>query len=141
MRVSEIAVVETDDYIQLQASVESDRAQDDGDRFAPFTLWYRFPPWCERFLSANNGDPFLAALLAPAMLMGEPLTISAGVSPTLLRRLVDLQSIYLSFDNRLKRIDVTAPHRPITPMHEKAAATALFLSLGVDSFYSLFKNL
>ncbi len=140
MRVSEIAILPTNDYVQLQARVESDRAPDDGNRFPAFDLWYRFPTWCEPYLSPANGDPFLAALLVPAMLIDEPLTIEAPVSPRLLRRLPDLQSIYQSFDNRLKRSQVTTSRRAMSPMPAGSGATGLFLSLGVDSFYSLLKN-
>jgi hypothetical protein len=140
MRVSEIALLRAEDHVQLQALVESDRAQDDGNRFSPFALWYRFPTWCEPYLSPENGDPFLAALLVPAMLIDEPLTINAPISPRLLRRLPDLQSVYKSFDQRLARVEVTAPSRPENRVRPGAGATGLFLSLGVDSFYSLLKN-
>ena len=63
MRVSEIAILPTNNYVQLQGRIESDRAPDDGSRFSTFELWYRFPSWCEPYLSPDNGDPFLAALL------------------------------------------------------------------------------
>src|SRR3954469_3635433 len=141
MRVSEIAVLRVDDQVQLEARVESDRSLEDGNRFPPFALWYRFPAWCEPYLSPDNGDPFLAALLVPAMLIGEPLTIDAAVSPRLLRRLPDLQSIYQSFDHRLERSGVTAIRRALPSMAAGSGANGLFLSLGVDSFYSLLKNL
>ena len=141
MRVSEIQLIRGVGDCRLQAWIESDRAADDGDRFAPFTLWYRFPAWCAPFLSPDNGNPFLAALLFPAMLMGERLAIPAGLSPTLARRLPDIQSIYVSFDPRLKRIDVEAPPRATPAREAQGAANGLFLSLGVDSFYSLLKNL
>jgi hypothetical protein len=141
MRVAEIEVLHRDDFSQLQARVESDRAADDGDRFDSFILWYRFPPRCRPYLSPDNGDPFLAALLLPAMLMGERLSIAAGVSPRLLRRLPDLQAVYMRFDQRLKPVEVETATQSVSPPEEPAAATGLFLSLGVDSFYSLLKNL
>jgi hypothetical protein len=141
MRVSEIEVIATDDYAELRARVTSDRAPDDGDRFAPFTLWYRFPPWCHPYLDPDNGDPFLAALLVPAMMGGERLAIPAPVSPRLLGSLPDLQAIYQSFDPRLKRIAVEAASRATTTPAAPGSATGLFLSLGVDSYYSLLKNL
>jgi hypothetical protein len=140
MLVSEIAVLHTDEYSQLQARVESDGPMGVGSRFQPFTLWYRFPPWCRPFLRESNGDPFLAALLVPAMIVGESLTIPADVSPSLLRRLPDIQSIYACFDNRLHPIDVETRIRATTP-DVTPEAVGLFLSLGVDSFYSLLKNL
>jgi hypothetical protein len=140
MLVSEIAVLHTDEYSQVQARVESDGPMGDGSRFQPFTLWYRFPPWCRPFLHENNGDPFLAALLVPAMIVGESLTILADVSPSTLRRLPEIQSIYACFDNRLRPVDVETKTRSTTP-NITPEAVGLFLSLGVDSFYSLLKNL
>jgi hypothetical protein len=140
MRVLEIELEHTDDYSELRARVESDRAPDDGDRFAPFTLWYRFPSWCRDYLDPDNGDPFLAALLVPAMMTGERLTIPAPVSLRLLASLPDLQAIYKSFDPRLTRIDVEATRRAAPRFGAPGAANGLFFSLGVDSYYSLLKN-
>jgi hypothetical protein len=74
------------------------------------------------------------------MLVGERLAIPAGVSPTLARRLSDIQSIYVSFDHRLQRIDVEAPPLATPAAGARGTANGLFLSLGVDSFYSLLKN-
>jgi hypothetical protein len=71
MRVSDIRVVTAAETCQIQGWVESDRDADDAQWLAPFTLWHRFPRWCQPFLSSNNGDPFLAALLMPAMRTGE----------------------------------------------------------------------
>jgi hypothetical protein len=85
---------------QIQGWVESDREADDAQWFAPFTLWHRFPRWCQPFLSSDNGDPFLAALLVPARRTGKRLAISAPLSPRPLDALPDIQSIYACFDQR-----------------------------------------
>jgi hypothetical protein len=140
MRVSEIQLIDAGDACQVQARVTSDRDATDGDWFAPFTLWFRFPDWCRPFLQTENGDPFLAALLVPAMMSGERLVIPAPVSPRLLRSLADIQEIYCSFDSRMHRIDVETTPRLLTEGATAPAASGLFLSLGVDSFYSLLKN-
>lgn len=140
MRVSEIQLINADDACQVQARVASDRDAADGDWFAPFTLWFRFPAWCRPFLQADNGDPFLAALLVPAMMSGERLVIPAPVSPRLLRSLADIQAIYHSFDGRLHPIAVEATPRLLSEEVTAPAASGLFFSLGVDSFYSLLKN-
>jgi hypothetical protein len=140
MRVSEIQLVDAGDVCQLQAHVASDRDVADGDWVPPFTLWFRFPAWCRPFLRADNGDPFLAALLVPAMMSGERLVIPAPVSPRLLRSLGDIQEIYHSFDTRLHRIDVETTPRVLPEETIAPTASGLFFSLGVDSFYSLLKN-
>src|SRR5919112_957386 len=100
MRVSDIRVVTTEETCQIQGWVESDRAEDDAHWFAPFTLWHRFPRWCEPYLSPDNGDPFLAALLMVGMRIGERLAVSAPISSRLLDALPDLQSVYVCFDQR-----------------------------------------
>ena len=141
MRVSEIQVIPTAEAVQLQGLVESDCDADDAFWFAPFILWYRFPAWCAPFLSADNGDPFLAALLVPAMRTRERLAISAPISPRLLEALSEIQAIYDRFDqqNSLVPVEVSARHTPL-PATTAAPAAGLFFSLGVDSFYSLLKQ-
>jgi len=141
MRVSRIEVVAADDACQLQGWVESDAPEDDVDWFEPFSLWYRFPHWCWPYLSADNGDPFLAALLLPAMRTREKLTIPAPISPRLLEALPEIQTIYTQFDPRTARVPVAAePRRNALPIVDREPWVALFFSMGIDSFYSLLKN-
>jgi hypothetical protein len=140
VRVSEIQLVTLADACELRARVEPDDLGGNGP-WEAFDLWYRFPEWCAPWLSADNGDPFLAALLVPAMTLGERLKIPVPVSPALLHALPDIQSILHCFDPRQRPIDVVASrrdpsHRPIEPQPR----VGLFFSLGVDSFYSLLKN-
>jgi hypothetical protein len=140
MRVSEIEVTSTADSCELRGYVSSDRDPDHDDWFEPFALWYRFPPWCAPFLSVDNGDPFLSALLVPAMRTGEDLDISAPVSPRLLGALADIQNIYACFDRDATRVAVEALPRTIATSAGEPASAGLYFSLGVDSFYSLLKN-
>src|SRR5215213_7692152 len=141
MRVSDIQLVNTKETCQIQGWVESDRDEDDALWFSPFTLWHRFPHWCAPFLNPGNGDPFLAALLMPAMRIGERLAISAPIATRLLDELPDIQSIYCSFDQRNQSITVEAEERRESlPALDEEPGTGLFFSLGVDSFYSLLKN-
>jgi hypothetical protein len=141
MRVSGIRVFATASSCELQGRVESDRAADDDDWFEPFTLWYRFPSWCTPFLSRDNGDPFLAALLLAAMRTAEPLTIPSPVSGRLLAALPDIQAIYAAFDPDATRIPVNAVAREDGASAARGdAGVGLFFSLGVDSYYSLLKN-
>jgi hypothetical protein len=139
MRVPNIEVVATDQYCQLQAWVESESAQGGARWFEPFLLWHRFPTWCEPYLRADRADPFLAALLLPAMMVGERLALPAPVSPLLLHRSWDIQAVYLAFEARARRIEIEAGTLA-APSSEAASGHGLFFSLGVDSFYSLLKN-
>lgn len=108
-----------------------------------FKLWYRIPSCYRRFVDPINGDPFLAALLLPAMYLQEPLHIPLACSPMLVRNLEKIQRIYSSWDRRLAFIDVNVilNDKYTKYAFEKDKANALFFSLGVDSFYSLFRNI
>ena len=141
MRISEISLLPNGELWQLEGIVESDVDPDTAEWFAPFTLWYRFPKWSGPYLSRENGDPFLAALLPLAMQTGEPLTIAAPVSPRLLAALPDIQEIFAGFYSQLRPIAVRAVARQASlPSADAEPGVGLFFSLGVDSFYSLLKN-
>jgi len=141
MRVSDIAILDLDDACRLQAWVKSERDVDHDEWFPSFDLWFEYPAWCGPFLSAENGDPFVAALLVAAMRTSERLAVPASVSPRLLEALPEIQAIYAAFDRRARRIAIEASPRgdswPVSPGEHNAG---LFFSLGVDSFYSLLKN-
>ncbi|MGH2614288.1 MAG: hypothetical protein ACRDJC_03535, partial [Thermomicrobiales bacterium] len=133
MRVSEIRVISLDDSSELRGLVESDADPDETGWFAPFTLWYRFPRWCAPFLSSRNGDPFLAALLLPAMRTGDRLELAAPVSAALLDALPEIQAIYAAFDPRSTRVPVEAVARTeLLPTDGSASRVGLFFSMGVD---------
>ena len=141
MHVSDVDVIDRGDSCELRAWVAGDAPADDADWFEPSQLWFRFPHWCLPYLSAGNGDPFLAALLVPAMHLGEPLAIPVPVSPRLIAALPTLQDIYVAFDHRSRRIPVLAGARDETAAsNARPDAAGLFFSLGVDSFYSLIKH-
>ena len=141
MRVSAVEIVDLDGCAQLQALVESDRDPDDAHWFEPFLLWYRYPAWCRPFLSAENGDPFLAALLVGAMRSEERLAIEAPVSPRLREALPEIQAIYAAFEPRAQHIPVEVVSREHSlPRGNDAPGVGLFFSMGVDSYYSLLKN-
>ncbi|MEN6301512.1 MAG: hypothetical protein ABFD96_02245 [Armatimonadia bacterium] len=147
MRLSDIEVVTAQEYCELRAQVTCDPAvaarPDLSEWFAdggPYELWYRFPSALQEYISADNGDPFLPALLPPAMAVGEPLQIEAPVSAQLLAAVPQIQDIYTCWQPNFSRIAVEAPvRRPASPC-PPPAARGLFFSLGVDSFYSLLKN-
>ena len=109
----------------------------------PFELWYRFPGNFYEFLSSENADPFLAALLAPAMCLGEALKIDGKISPKLLRASRQIQDIYRCWMPRLKpvEVDVEIDTARGAGVKSNSGRNGLFFSLGVDSGYSLAKNL
>ena len=141
MRVSDIRVASSADACELRGWVESDASPDETDWFAPFPLWWRFPAWSAPFLSDRNGDPFLAALLLPAMRLGERLRLDAPVSARLVAATPRIQEIYEGFDPRARWVLVEAAVRtePL-PTDGSVGRVGLFFSMGVDSWYSLLKN-
>jgi hypothetical protein len=108
---------------------------------APFLLWYRFPLGYEQFIRPESGNPFIPALLLPAMRAGEPLELPAPVSPRLLRATKLIQGIYHAWDPSLYQVAIQAPIIESDGLEvTQARETALFVSLGLDSLYSLMKN-
>lgn len=136
MIVSDIKVISLKERCELQARVKSDHAR------KPFLLRYCYPREVREFLAVENGDPFLPAILLPAMRTGETVEIPGYVSPRLLRATDEIQALYKSFDESLSYVQIRAVSRgePSRPMH-RTSWKGLFFSCGIDSFYSLFKNL
>jgi hypothetical protein len=139
MLISNIDVVPQRDHCELRAQVSFETHWVWGDK--PFDLWFRFPAQCRQFLSADNGDPFVAAFLAPAMVLGEGLQLSAPVSARLAKSIPTIQSVFHCWDEKLAKVAVVAPTREQSAVTAgDSGATGLFYSLGVDSSYALFKN-
>jgi hypothetical protein len=134
--VSDIRVSSFKDWCELQAQVKSDHAR------KPFLLRYCYPRKLQEFLAVENGDPFLPAVLLPAMRTGETVEIPGYVSPRLLHATDKIQALYKSFDKSLSYAQIRAVSRGESsrPIH-RALRRGLFFSCGIDSYYSLFKNL
>jgi hypothetical protein len=141
MRVSDISVRAVGaDFVELQAAVRHDTRWIWGDQ--AFQLWHRYPRAMSQFVTSENGDPFIAAFLVPAMLLGEDLEIEAPVSPALLRNArTTIQDIFCRWDPSFRRIDVRAPTKTLAELTPRSPHRGLFYSLGVDSSYSLLKTL
>ncbi len=136
MRVTDVRLIRLGDFCQFEALVTLESVQAD-----PFLLWYRFP--LDYMTAVNSGlnDAFVAALLTPAML-GEGLRIEGVVSGRLMESFPLLQSIYHEWNEGLSIISVESSgldHSAAPEGH--SSRVSLFFSLGIDSFYSLLKNL
>ncbi|HWH00753.1 MAG TPA: hypothetical protein VNV66_15890 [Pilimelia sp.] len=138
MRVDRIRTRTTAHCAMLEADVHLDTHWVWGDE--PFPLWYRFPPQYGPRLRADNGDPFVAALLGVAMRLGEDLHIEADVAPLLLRHATGtIQDIWTRWHADFRRVRLSAgagAERSPGPGRRRG----LFFSLGVDSAYCLAKN-
>jgi hypothetical protein len=136
MRVTDARLIRLRDACQLEAWVTLESIQSD-----PFLLWYRFPLDYITAVSAGLNDAFVAALLTPAMALGERLSIEGVVSARLMQSLPLLQAIYQEWNAGLSIISVDSSGLDHSAaLKGRARRVGLFFSLGVDSFYSLLKN-
>jgi hypothetical protein len=88
---------------------------------------------------AESPDPFLVAMLTPAMLAGERLESALPASPRLLYGLHANRDIFHTWFPELQRIEISAPPQTALAAVERAPRAAAFFSGGVDSFYTLLK--
>lgn len=101
-------------------------------------IFFRYPEVFAELVS-DRGDAFLPVLLLPCMSKGLDLEIDAPVSPQLLENSVLVQDIKLAWWPEIyRRVEVRAP---AAPQETRGTQTGTFFSLGVDSFYTLLKNL
>jgi hypothetical protein len=136
MRVTDARLIRLRDCCQFEAWVSLESVQSD-----PFLLWYRFPLDYMTAVSSGLHDAFVAALLTPAMKLGERLSIDGVVSGQLMQSLPRLQAIYQEWNEGFAIISVESFSLDHSAAREGSARrVSLFFSLGVDSFYSLFKN-
>jgi hypothetical protein len=115
------------------------RVRDQRARLPP-QLWFRLARDAAPFLEAA-ADPFLPALLLFCMKAGVPLIIEADVSAQLLSSVGPIQDIYLAWagggGHRLARIEVRAN---AAARRREGESSGAFFSCGVDSFYTLLRN-
>ncbi|NSW54230.1 MAG: hypothetical protein HPY85_17140 [Anaerolineae bacterium] len=106
----------------------------------PETLWLRFPAAVAPYL-APRADAFLVALLLPAMLLGEGLTVEGEVSPRLLRGVDDFQHLFSAWrPGVLQRVPISAPRRSVPQAASHGRSAAATFSGGLDSFYSIWRH-
>lgn len=117
--------------MRLHGLVASDLA-----RFEPFPLEFTWSNLSHDL--CPRGDAFVPALLLPAMVLGEPLRIEAPTSPLLLRNARTAMDIYAAWVPSARPVEIIAPESVSLGTYD---GTGLFFSGGVDSFYSLQKNL
>jgi hypothetical protein len=131
LRLREVAVEEVSGSSRLVGRVEPAGGE-------PYEIYFEFRGALPGALVAR-ADPFVPALLIPAMLAGEPLESDLAASPQLLRQLGRVQAILTAWRPELRRVPVRMPQATtsVTP----GRANGSFFSAGVDSFYSAIKSL
>jgi len=104
-------------------------------------LFFRFPAELAGS-EPPTADPFLAALLVPALVAGESLTLDPPVSRRLLGRTARAQDVLTYWYPARQRITVVATARPSVAGEgmEGGRGVGAFFSGGVDSCYTLLKS-
>lgn len=95
-------------------------------------IWFQTAdgPVCER------GDPFVPAVLFPAMRVGVPLRIAGAVAAAVLEGAERVQHVRMVWDPASSLVPIEVAAR--LPAHDRPGdAVAAFFSGGVDSFYTL----
>jgi hypothetical protein len=133
MRVYNIELRRSEDGSELSALVDGIPG-----RAAGFPVWFRFQGLSSDQVS-TNADPFLAGLLPFAMLGHGPLEIDGGVSELLLSGTARIMSICRNSEPASRAVPIQA--RPIRRTGPRGDGIGCFFSCGVDSFYTLLKNL
>jgi len=108
---------------------------------APDTVWFRFPERYQPWLSGRS-DPFVVAMMMPAMLLGENITVEGSVSARLAHGLREYVAAYAQWwPRKIARIDVAygevAEPEPARP----GRAVGCAFSGGVDSLYTVWRHM
>jgi len=135
VRISDVKVLETPTGARLSARLQ-------GAPGLPPTLWFEVPAAFGDALTAR-GDPFLPILMLRALQHPGPIVIEAEVSPELLasaRRAAALLESWGLPPGRVRgaAIDIQAPFGVAA---RRGAGVGAFFSGGVDSFYTVLKNI
>ncbi len=127
MRLSRVSVVAKGDEVRIVGHLDG----------FPVNPYFAYPRALESFV-ASDADPFVPALLVPALERGEPLEIVPPVSPRLARRLRRIEDVLLSLFPAFRPAPIVVhDDRARTPGQRGVVAT--LFSGGVDSFYTLLK--
>jgi len=135
VHVSNVTIKETPSGARLSARLQ-------GGPGLPPTLWFEVPAAFADGLSAR-GDPFLPILVLRAMQRPGPIVIEAEVSPELLasaRRAAALLDSWGLPPGRVRgaKLEIQAP---LGVAAHRGPGVGAFFSGGVDSFYTVLKNL
>ena len=133
MQVTDIQLARVASEGELSASVHDLPRRSD-----PFRLWFRFPPGMLDGIR-RQGNPFLTSLLPVAAKTGSDLKVEGPVSTALYSNFVQIKNIWNDW-YRLKPGAVSG--QAVESDGEIASGgVGCFFSGGVDSFYTVLKNL
>jgi hypothetical protein len=129
--VDDIRLEARDEQWELSGRITMEKLDTDGLR-----IWFRFPG--DYSTGEVDASPFVPGLLATSMWWNEKLIIDGIVSARLLANVDEAIALYRCLFPALPAIQVSAPSHVPAP---SKAATACLFSRGIDSWYSVLKNL
>lgn len=111
----------------------------DSEIFSEKTVWFSVPKQYEDMLTPDLYDPFLVALLFPAMEKSEDIYIKGNVSKKIYKN-IDLyvQKILITYADYLKRIKIDIDGFGVYNLEKKIIGTGF--SAGVDSFSTFYDH-
>ncbi len=133
MLVRNIRRTDKEEQVQLSALIK-----DFPGTSSQMKLWFRFPHELAETLS-TRAEPFLAALLPSAMADGKALVLDGDISERMLAGCGQIMKILNNWYPRLSII----PIKPRKVLQDRFHPTGVgcFFTGGVDSFYTLLKNM
>jgi hypothetical protein len=111
-------------------------------------LWYKVPAEFSSLLT-DSCDPFVVAMILPAMFYAAPLVVHGKVSPSLLQNLEEFQAAWACWrPNFYRKIEITAEVEQEAPKSSSniamptavREATIAAFSGGVDSCFTAFRH-
>lgn len=125
--------VEADGSITLSITIEYPNEQ------SRSRLWYKIPAEFGSLLT-DSCDPFVVAMILPAMFYAAPLVVHGKVSPSLLQNLEEFQAAWACWrPNFYKPIEISAEVEQEVQKPPSEIAIAAF-SGGVDSCFTAFRH-
>lgn len=102
-------------------------------------LWYQFPAEYEKFVSSTF-DPFVVAVLFPAMEKGLDIKVHGEVSQSLLENIGRFQEVWHKWDSGKYRKTEIIPDAIAAPPGPREEHVAMMFSGGLDSCYTAWKH-
>lgn len=133
MILSNIRIENRNDYSFLICDVDS-------KNFSEKTIWFSVPSEYSYMLTPNLYDPFLVALLFPAMDCGEEIIIKGNVSKKIYKNINSyVQKILITYASYLKKINIEIQgYDTVNNKDKKLIGTGF--SAGVDSFSTFYEH-
>jgi len=133
MILSNIRIEKRNDYSFLICDLDS-------KNFSEKTIWFSVPSEYSYMLTPNLYDPFLVALLFPAMDCGEEIIIKGNVSKKIYKNINSyVQKILITYASYLKKINIEIQgYDTVNNKDKKLIGTGF--SAGVDSFSTFYDH-